>query len=1045
MVVIVVILLFLLLLLLLLHALTLDFDNCLPVFKNNFRQWRDGFPLGFQVWQVPYHLNLIPSETSWREKDHSATIPFDQYIHDNFDTPHPLVFNNSCTAAVVYTSTELNWITIPCSKSFAGVLLLCERRLKKESNSSNTTSLNAVTMSLPRQVTECPYGWVLVETKCYRMLNLGSIREIACEALDTICLDIGGTSAKFDTSQLIVYLKHWINKPLEESIYIVQHNADKIRCINKKFINTETPTMNIREIGETSGMLQTTYALCERVSDVIASHCLHNQYSCLDGTCIAAHHHCDGNVDCADSSDEISCDTVCVFQPQSMLGEATKLSCFVSCFPWNCQCSDLYFQCKNSGKCVPSSKLCDHISDCAQHEDELFCMDMENNDFDSSKIAQWNGVEASFNFIKEEQRNSGGILLRQQTKCRFNLSRCAKDGYMNEVHCFPRYKVCLFELDNMTKSLKYCPNGEHLHHCINHVCPSAFKCPDSYCVPYHYVCNNRFDCPHGEDEQNCPLLSCTGMLFCRHDKICVHPNYVGDGEDDCPLSHDDELLNNVGMCPVAEQCNCLGRAFSCPFSNWTDLPETVAAYRSVLLVGNKIQRLARPTPSHFPVLIILDLSQNIVRSLLDLKLKRFSNLIDLRIADNLILSLENEVFLGVESLKFLDLHNNTIHSIQGNAFRGIRKLQRLDVSDNPIQSIIHKIFDPCKHSLMHLRLLNVSLSKPFLRAINDLPKLMSVSVHFASYCPYIIKKDVKCVSTVKNYVVCCRLINSKSLRVFLWGFVGLSLILNTACILMIAIKGRNIVIRTISLFLHTNDMMLTLYLVCIATIDHHLHDMYLLHHTTLLSGAFCNTLAALLSTADALSLLGVLFGCFQRAYVIVRPFGDAKYPLKWYALSTLCFLIAHSLVVFIPYHFYTMHLLSTPCSLMPAVVNGGNGTPYLSSFYLTLHCVLRFSVVLMNSIAIRGLQKSTGEKLGQSGGNAIKIRAIQRNSLILADNVFGLAIECGIQSVLMYVEVHSTVMVALSMVLYIRCLSHPLLYTLSTALFREWLSSICRN
>jgi hypothetical protein len=38
----------------------------------------------------------------------------------------------------------------------------------------------------------------------------------------------------------------------------------------------------------------------------------------------------------------------------------------------------------------------------------------------------------------------------------------------------------------------------------NFTCPHNYiKCPSSYCIPFHYVCNGNADCPDGYDEKLC--------------------------------------------------------------------------------------------------------------------------------------------------------------------------------------------------------------------------------------------------------------------------------------------------------------------------------------------------------------------------------------------------------------------------------------------------------------------------------------------------------------------------------------------------------------
>ncbi len=79
---------------------------------------------------------------------------------------------------------------------------------------------------------------------------------------------------------------------------------------------------------------------------------------------------------------------------------------------------------------------------------------------------------------------------------------------------------CVFEARGVVETLG-CQNGKHLLNCKQHTCPSHFKCLDAYCIPVHTVCDGKAECPYGEDETNCQMLTCPGFLFCRHDKVYV--------------------------------------------------------------------------------------------------------------------------------------------------------------------------------------------------------------------------------------------------------------------------------------------------------------------------------------------------------------------------------------------------------------------------------------------------------------------------------------------------------------------------------------------
>ena len=92
-------------------------------------------------------------------------------------------------------------------------------------------------------------------------------------------------------------------------------------------------------------------------------------------------------------------------------------------------------------------------------------------------------------------------------------------------------------------------------------CPEThFWCPrKDLCLPVFVRCNQVYDCPGHEDEDDCDLYECPGFYRCRNSKVCVHVTHVCDDWPLCP-QNDDELLCSQS-CPL--QCTCHGLAFFC--------------------------------------------------------------------------------------------------------------------------------------------------------------------------------------------------------------------------------------------------------------------------------------------------------------------------------------------------------------------------------------------------------------------------------------------------------------------------------------------------
>ncbi|ELU14161.1 hypothetical protein CAPTEDRAFT_69499, partial [Capitella teleta] len=91
--------------------------------------------------------------------------------------------------------------------------------------------------------------------------------------------------------------------------------------------------------------------------------CPPNTFTCGDGTCIMAHHVCDGDNDCLEGDDE-QCDHLCSFEKFHR-----GLSCIHDCYSNVCTCIETHFQCP-TGECIPMEKLCNGFPDCINGTDE---------------------------------------------------------------------------------------------------------------------------------------------------------------------------------------------------------------------------------------------------------------------------------------------------------------------------------------------------------------------------------------------------------------------------------------------------------------------------------------------------------------------------------------------------------------------------------------------------------------------------------------------------------------------------------------------------
>lgn len=81
---------------------------------------------------------------------------------------------------------------------------------------------------------------------------------------------------------------------------------------------------------------------------------------------------------------------------------------------------------------------------------------------------------------------------------------------------------------------------------------------------------------------------------------------------------------------------------------------------------------------------LLNLSNNIIKTLVRQQFQTLTHLLDLDLNDNFLVIIEVETFLGLQSLLTLRLARNHLKIIPVGAFAGLSQLQLLDISDNEI-------------------------------------------------------------------------------------------------------------------------------------------------------------------------------------------------------------------------------------------------------------------------------------------------------------------------------------------------------------------------
>uniref|UniRef100_A0AC35G4G5 EGF-like domain-containing protein n=1 Tax=Panagrolaimus sp. PS1159 TaxID=55785 RepID=A0AC35G4G5_9BILA len=309
--------------------------------------------------------------------------------------------------------------------------------------------------------------------------------------------------------------------------------------------------------------------------------CPVGEFQCANHNCTRPFQMCDGNDDCGDGSDEQDCDK--------------------PCDPW-------MFKCKNTGKCVPKRFVCDGDDDCGDKSDEqdTVCKNPERNcTAEEFRCANHKCIAKAFvcdvdddcgDRSDEPADCATREVPRGWTKCATSYraipdwafcngaddcrdgsdedpSKCPACDPIGEFQCatqnkcIPRRWLCDSENDcgdNSDETDASC--GGTSRPCSE----SEFRCNDGRCIPSSKVCDGVIQCSDGLDESQCTLRSCNeGMRQCD-DGTCIPEHKWCDRKRDCPSASDElhctDHPNRRTCSPFEFECTnsvCISSKFLC--------------------------------------------------------------------------------------------------------------------------------------------------------------------------------------------------------------------------------------------------------------------------------------------------------------------------------------------------------------------------------------------------------------------------------------------------------------------------------------------------
>lgn len=251
--------------------------------------------------------------------------------------------------------------------------------------------------------------------------------------------------------------------------------------------------------------------------------CSPAQFKCHNDLCIAKWWVCDGDNDCGDYSDEMSCGVT-------------------TCLPSQ-------FQCVSSGKCISPEWKCDYDKDCEDGSDEANCT------YPKCATGQFT--------CKSGRCISARWVCDMEDDCKdgSDEENCQKTQPSAPASCGAGYFACenghtcirpAWRCDGEND----CADGSDEKNCANNVCQSwQFTCKNKRCIFESWVCDGDNDCGEGDlsDEINCttttvppspsmpftPTNTCNAWMFQCANKKCVPYWWMCDGVNDCGDNSDE--------------------------------------------------------------------------------------------------------------------------------------------------------------------------------------------------------------------------------------------------------------------------------------------------------------------------------------------------------------------------------------------------------------------------------------------------------------------------------------------------------------------------
>ncbi len=459
--------------------------------------------------------------------------------------------------------------------------------------------------------------------------------------------------------------------------------------------------------------------------------------------------------------------------------------------------------------------------------------------------------------------------------------------------CYNVSNICSYQL-NVFGKLIYCRTGEHLYNCKEFECNMMYKCPKHYCIPWSYVCEGKWDCPQGFEEQFCKTMpNCKNMYRCENSYTCIHLKDVCDGVQDCPLKEDESFCSLTGIiCP--NPCVCLMFAIHC--CNMSKNTFNCLSLPHHVVVAKHIEMEPLQTLLHCIIFFsVLSIGNNSLENLCSI-IPSTQRALLLDAGFNHIIALTSGCFGESGALTIIKLNNNNLSKVDNFAFSGLKSLAALDISFNKLSKLPGFLCGTSELKLLFLHGNNKELSQG---NINEFTKLKYLKTDVYSTC-CLMSSDVQCLTEKPWFFTCTDLLPGLGTK---FGFYVESILTITFSCISVILRlqqwhkdtKQSWAFGSTVVSVNTVDITCGLYLTIIWVQDIMSEKIFAPNESKWRSSFLCFLAFSILLNFCLLSPVLLCFVSVERLMVVLHPM-DTKFKKTNFTVRCVCVL---SIITFV--------------------------------------------------------------------------------------------------------------------------------------------------